>query len=1212
MPKFSVIKPLTHGSFTDEQSLAVNTDGGRILLSASAGSGKTSVLTGRVVRKVLDGVPILNMLIVTFTKAAAAEMRQRIAKALQAEKDATNDLSLRRYLTRQIMALSQANICTMDAFYNKFVRQHFQRLAIAPDFRIVMGPEWELMRMSTMRSLFEKLYDEGDPDFLACVEGFSSEKSDENFFNVMMELVIPLESEPYPREKLDEICEHYTVKKLTDSKWYQRRLRVVADTLNEVLPLFEHAADYAQGLREVVKDNVIDQRLEDLAYVKELYAQVEQGVMPAVAFPKLQAPTRVQKAYPAYQPIAAEVKTARDMVKKAFAFSIPSQKEFEWQQSLCLTLAQGMRSVMLRYYDELDAVKRRKNVLSLSDTARLTLSLLVDSYDAKTDSIVISDFAKAYVQGETGSCLDAVFIDEYQDTNLLQNIIFRALSDDGKKLFCVGDLKQSIYRFRHARPDLFEGELNRFSKNGFPQVQFLTRNFRSSKGVLGFVNFFFARVMSKLSGGADYDETQWSYVGGDFPKDDYTTELLLCDELDEGWGELEAEDDFSDDYRQGLICAARIKEMMAQGQTVWNAKTKTHTPMSYDDVVILLRTVKGRADGIVRALVDSGIPAYSAKAPSYFDRYEVKFVLSFLRAIDNPYMDIPLAAALRSPIFGFTAQELCDLREGGEGCLYECLAQSREEKAKQALAVIERYRARAGVEPVYRLIWDLYGEFSLFAVVGAMNAPESRQENLRTIYRHAREYENSSLRGLYGFLGYMERVEVQLRNAEGANPAPAAPHVTVSTIHGYKGLEKPFVFVANMNRPIVGMGNNYSLTDFSEEYGLGLRVRDKKRRLVFNSFARSVIKDVSKEEEFEEALRLLYVAFTRAKQKLFLVGTEKIIAPESGAQSPVAAMLQKGLVLKGGRQIGGRSIKSLSSPLELVLVALMSHPAGLDFAEKIGVELPEGTLPDEQLLERSCLVSPQGSANGIPDVAIRIVKPIAVTKKTENNFVAVDMEQLSSVLDYEYDSSLGHIPAKVSVSDLKGLRDMDEDAGLMLARQIDYHKPAFLQVGLSAAQKGTAMHKFMQYMPFDRTPLSRVLSQLVHRGTLSEAEAEVLDLSAIEQFRHSELAGRIAASSFVEREYRFLSQVSADRYDPDLTEGGGMLLLQGVIDLFFEEEEGIVLVDYKTDRSDDPEYYKEKYQLQLQLYAKALEKLLKKPVFRRVIYAFSCQKEIDV
>ncbi|MBO5670695.1 MAG: UvrD-helicase domain-containing protein, partial [Clostridia bacterium] len=528
---------------------------------------------------------------------------------------------------------------------------------------------------------------------------------------------------PYPEQRLEQLCQMFAQTEMERSPWYAYFRERIGQSLAEVRPAFAEVAEYAKAHRAQLGDNTADQRLEDLSAIDAALAAWQEGKIPSMpVFGSLSRLSPKFKNYEAYRPIQPKAKAAREQIKKIYhKLYIPTPQEFARQQEQCYRLAQGMRQVALRYYEADRAAKRRKNVLSFADASRLTLSLLVDHYDSQTDTVTISDLAHAYVAGELGGRIEEVLIDEYQDTNLLQNLIFRALSEDGKNLFCVGDLKQSIYRFRQARPDLFADELRRFSrKDGvFPQVQFLTRNFRSSKGVLGFVNFFFALVMSQVSGGADYDHSQWAYVAGTFPSGDYATEILLCDENDAGWQAEDRDEQSDSDYRQGMICAARIRELMQEKRTVWDAKTKQSRPLDYSDILILMRVAKGHADTVVRALSDAGIPAYSAKAKNYFDRYEVKFVLSFLRAVDNPYLDIPMAAALRSPIFCFSAQELCDLRENGRGCLYDCLCRSQDEKAKRAKAVIDRYRIRSGAEPVYRLIWDLYGEFSLFAAVGA-------------------------------------------------------------------------------------------------------------------------------------------------------------------------------------------------------------------------------------------------------------------------------------------------------------------------------------------------------------------------------------------------------------------------------------------------------------------------------------------------------------
>jgi len=324
--------------------------------------------------------------------------------------------------------------------------------------------------------------------------------------------------------------------------------------------------------------------------------------------------------------------------------------------------------------------------------------------------------------------------------------------------------------------------------------------------------------------------------------------------------------------------------------------------------------------------------------------------------------------------------------------------------------------------------------------------------------------------------------------------------------------------------------------------------------------------------------------------------------------------LSQMLALGGRGHIGPRLVQACATPLEWVMLSALRHPAGLDFAEQIGVDVPEGIFPDTDRLERSVLTEPLGERRGIFGLQIRVMAPIDACAPTITSTQAqVDMAQLDAVLSYQYPlEKLKAVPAKVSVSDLKGLRDMDEDAGLMLERQITYDKPAFLCQGLTAAERGTATHKFMQFITFDDTPLLLLRERMVRNGTLSQAEAEALDLEQIEGFRHSDLARRIAASPYVEREYRFLSQVSVEQYDPSIKESSRTVMLQGVIDLFFEEDGGITLVDYKTDRNSDETYYQQRYALQLRLYAQALEKLLDKPVKRCVIYALSCQKEIDV
>ncbi len=495
-PIFSVQQPIVKGQLTPEQQRAIHTVGGRLLLSASAGSGKTSVLTRRVIERLKAHVPIQEMLIVTFTNAAAAEMRKRIGEELNKACRSEADPTLRRHLSRQLLALPQARICTMDAFYGEFVRRNFQKLSVSPDFRVILGPEHDLLRRSTLQSVFDTLYEEGDEVFLACVDAFSGERDDVGFFEQMLELIDKLDSEPYPMAKMDELYEMFRQQDMARSPWYLYHKKTVEDSLRELRPVFVQAADEATAHREELGDAIVGQRLADVSVIDGALALLGSGnIPPKLAFDKLSPLNAKYRNYAVYRPIHAKAKAARGRVAALYEkLHIPSADEFAAEQKLSALLVDGMRRVVTRYERADRAAKRRKNVLSFADASRLTLSLLVEQYEPSTDTVTLTEFARSYIDGHLGGRIQEVLIDEYQDTNLLQNLIFRALSDNGKNLFCVGDLKQSIYRFRKARPDLFAGELQRFSpqEGQFPQVQFLTRNFRSSRGVLGFVNFFFS------------------------------------------------------------------------------------------------------------------------------------------------------------------------------------------------------------------------------------------------------------------------------------------------------------------------------------------------------------------------------------------------------------------------------------------------------------------------------------------------------------------------------------------------------------------------------------------------------------------------------------------------------------------------------------------------------------------------------------------------
>lgn len=1198
-------------SWTDHQRSAIKTTGGRLIVSASAGSGKTAVLTQRVIEKIKNGGDIGKMLIVTFTVAAAGEMRARIHEEL-IKLLAKNPSD--RHLLRQSVLVSRAKICTIDAFCNDLTRRNFHLLDISPDYRIADAAEDELMSRAVLQEVVGEYYEKTDEDFLKSVQAFSSTKDDIGYFETVLSVIRWLDSLPYPLRQLESFVEMYNPQgenaALYSSIWF---LKIAHSTLPA---LEKYREEYDRLLEDLHSDTILSDRFAAPLFLER--NQMEQAISAAAekkwedfsaairdfSFDRVSGSLRSGYDVQLKNEIMRVRGELKELIKKlkndAFAIT-PQQHKDDLQRFY--PILKSMSCLIFDYYEQLNERKRQKGVLTFNDVSHLALKLLVEDYDEKSGTL-----HKTHLAAEYESEIDEIMLDEYQDTNMVQNLIFEAVSRGGNNIFCVGDIKQSIYRFRRAMPQIFIKALENAVPvgEGFPAAVHLSENFRSSAGVLDFVNLFFSSVMSRGAGEIEYDENHRANVGMHYPENDYTTEVdMIVDENRESAPEDEEaqseteEEDLSGDYRQGLVCAQRICEMMSSGRTVYDKSTKGTRPLRYSDIAVLMRSANGHAPDFVKALAQSGIPAFSTAAANYFENYEVQFVLAFLAAVDNPYADIALAAALRSPLFGFSVQELSDLRaQGKKICLYACLKEYAAQgnlKAAQACESLAHYRRQAMNMPVFRLIWEIYMDFSLFALVGSLDFAPRRQKNLRQIYIHAQNYEKSSLRGLYGFLKYMDRIQENIKNAEGHPPAPSGDFVTVSTIHASKGLEYPIVFLCSMNRKFSG-GDHINRLAMHDTLGIGGKVRDFEKKIEYTTMALEAIKLAEREEEIAEEQRILYVAMTRAREKLFLVLTVK---PKGGFQKKLEGILSEAAVR---RQASSSLVLGSGSSLDWLMFTLcrtecvyklferfdISHPHYRMDLDKTGINL--------RFIELSEIIQPD----------------VPVYRRSVSS--KVDMKAIKERLDYSYPlPGLSAVPAKLSVSDIKGMRMAEDDSACIFERASLRATPVFAAPEKpTALQRGNALHKFMQFSDVSIPDIDSQIKDLVGNGILSEQEEKMIDRTRLDVFWSSPLARRIRKAKRVENEYRFLSDIAAGEYDESLSGEAARfrVMLQGVVDLFFEEEDGIVLVDYKTDRLTDESAFAERYSTQLGLYADALERVLGKRVKEKIVYSFYLNHQI--
>ncbi len=1186
IPVFEVKQP--NSKWTAEQQTAINLQGGRILVSAAAGSGKTAVLTERVIRLIKQGGDISRFLIVTFTVSAANEMRSRIREALQKELAAEPN---NRHIQRQSLLVGRAKICTIDAFCGEIVRKNFQLAGVSPDFRVCNTADDELIKREALLRVFEDRYASNDADFIKGVKIFSGTKSDERYFNLIYDLINWLYSLPYPQKSIEYFAQMWSpngkYSELYQSPWY----KIIEEYIRNIIEGYINKYEYA--LNQMSMDEGFDKYIEIFEAEKEMLQNTLNAQTPEqfcerlcnIIFKTLSGAKGVNEE------IRDAVKAMRDKCKgdiNRFRNETLSATPEQYKQDLeeFYPVLCNISKLICDFFTIQQEIKKERNCLSFSDVAGNALRLLINSYDLNSGKYEISSLAK-----ELSAQFDYVMLDEYQDTNLLQNLIFESVSDKGNKLFCVGDVKQSIYRFRRAMPQLFLHRLETGLEagKGFPAVVNLSKNFRSAEGVINFVNYFFNEMMSRSSTEIEYDQSHMLNLGAEFPSGDYETKVdIILSEKEESEDFAGTEDRKA--YAQGRACAREIKKMLQNGRMVFDQKSKSFRPMRLTDIVVLMRSVKNRAKGYLAAFKDEDIPVFSDAASSFYDNYEELFFTAFLETVDNPYNDMSLAATLRSPMYSFSLQELTDIKEACENTsLYDCLlfASETNKKAENAIASIEKYRALSANLPVYRLIWQVFSDFSLFDVVSALGQPQKRIDNLKSIYMQAKDYENSALKGLYGFLRFLEKTREQGTDSETGEAAPSADHVKITTIHKSKGLEYPIVFLCgtDVEFPTDDIRSRIVSHD---TLGIGCTLRDFSDNTDYATVQREAVKISLRREMIAEEMRLLYVAMTRAKEKLFIMLYNE--GDFAKRLNSIASEIVKG---KAPASFMDKS----SCAKDWLLYALLKHNCFKDIKAQYDVYT--------------------AVSEDTTDIAVEVLGIEELGKHiyyAKDKIQQINMDNIAEILNFKYQhTELCNIPAKVSVSDLKGIRPQDEDGEALLKNDFS-HKPEFNRSALKATEKGTAFHRFMQYIDLNNFDIALQARTLHEKGVLTYEEMCSLPQKELKEFLNSPLAERMRKSPLVCREYRFLSDIKAEDYTDIIGEDkNSPVLIQGVIDMFYEDaNDNIVLVDYKTDRADDESYYTSKYSLQLKLYAQALEKILKKKVSKRLIYSVTMEKEIEV
>ncbi len=1255
--------------FTPEQQRVIELHNSNILVSAAAGSGKTAVLVERIIRMICDGehpADIDRLLIVTFTNAAAAEMRERIAAGITArlETDPGNE-----HIQKQSALLHNAQITTIDSFSLFLIRNHFNEIGLDPDFRVADEGEIKLLQQEVLAQLLEDAYagqfvPEAPEQFHACVEYFCPGGRESVLEQHILNLSRYAGSFPWPAEWLEERKNDYAagdMEALVHSDYGQyltervnRTVEGCLEKLREVKRLCELPdGPYMYG--ELTEAEI--EQLERLTSCKDLEEQAAK--VPTVTFGRLPS-KKDDSVDPAKRELA---KAIRNSVKDTLSdlsesyFKTPLELAVE-QGKACREPLRILLDLVLEFDRRLLAAKQERHLIDFSDMEHYALQILLkrekveESGGTGTDRtetkyrIVPSDVAMEYRQ-----YFQEILIDEYQDSNLVQEYLLSAISgeEEGRyNRFMVGDVKQSIYKFRLARPELFLEKYDTYQETGDLCRIDLAKNFRSRIQVVDAVNDVFSRIMSREIGGIAYDDKAALYPGAGYPAQEdpaYGSELLLIrkpekgEREESGIGEQHAEGagilvDY-DNVRQleALAIAAHIKQLKGSLK-VMEKSTGELRPVRYSDMVILLRTTSGWDEEFKKILEQQGIPVYITSKTGYFGALEVQELLQFLRVLDNPRQDIPLFGVMQSVFGGFTQEEIAQIRSGGEGhsrkrmTLYEALkevAQSgRTEdtelsiKANDFLQRIDHYRNLTPYTSIRDLLQRILDDYDYLNYVTALPTGSKRRANVEMLLTKASAFEKTSYFGLFHFIRYMEQLEkYDVDYGEADTLDENADVVRIMSIHKSKGLEFPVVFVSGLSKRFNMQDANQSLI-VDMDLGVAVDYVDSVRRIKNKTLRRAVLSAKMKEDNLAEELRVLYVALTRAREKLILTA----VLDKADEKWELAQMTGQERLTYLDFCEAGSYMDFLLPILPKTGIAVKTLRTEDLAAEELGEQLRMGDRR-EQLRLIACGETP---LTGDPE---------------ENERKLMHLRERFA---YQYPHpGLQKLYTKTTVSELKiaAMAEKDEAAfHTFEEKEVVPYIPGFRreQEKVSGAVRGNAFHRVMELLDFmyvfvesglfekcpgdyetyrkrlDAERLKNRLEEFLQRETISlrltEEYAKAVSLPKILNFLEQELAYRMwraQEQGLLYREQPFVLGIDAKRLDPDLPEGE-KVLIQGIIDVFFIEDGEIVLLDYKTDVIDSLEALWNRYNVQIQYYEEALTKLMQMPVKERILYSFYLEK----
>ena len=1160
------------------------------------------------------------MLVVTFTNAAASEMRERILDAIYKK---IEEEPLNMHLQRQITLLNKASICTIHSFCLDVIRNYFYEIDISANFQIGDSTEMELLKQETLEDLFEEKYIQKDEKFLKLVDIYASYRGDEALKDIILKIDNEIQSFPFPEKWLDEKVQMFNLKDKLEQDfsktiWGKLILSELREQIIENRLKLEKIANNLKKYPELEKYllTILNDK-EQLEIIENILVEEKEKTWDKVFF----AIQNIKfEKWPIDRKINIEYKTEakeqRDKIKKSINNIIGktmlySSKEANSEIYNMYERLSSLKELTIEFEDKFTKTKQELNRIDFHDIEHYALKILIEENDE--GKIKPSKIAK-----ELQEKFDEIAIDEYQDSNLVQEYILNSVSKQNN-IFMVGDIKQSIYRFRQARPELFlEKYKNYFPLGNVPNGNLsgikikLFKNFRSRKEVLNLTNYVFENIMSEKLGDIDYNEEEFLNLGASYEENDqdFTPELHILDfskdEEEDIWEDRETEENeevekteeqeeaeiIEKNVEEAKLVANKIQELFNNNFIVQDKK-QGKRKVEYKDIVILLRSTANVAPIYEKELINRNIPVFCDTSAEYLESIEIQTILNLLRVIDNPMQDIPLVQVLRSPIGNFTDNELIEIRMVDSNChFYEAMLKARlsvndslKDKIELFLKFIDNIRELEKEIPLNELIWKIYSDTNYYYYVGLLTNGAIRQANLKMLFEKAKQYESASFKGLYNFIHFIDRLRLKNSDMSSAKIIGENDNVVrIMSIHKSKGLEFPVVFLCNSSKKFNKQDLNDSIL-IHHDLGFGPKNIDVNLHIQYPLLPKEAIKLTLEKEMISEEMRILYVALTRAKEKLIITGTCK---NWNKHKKEIENMLELYSTDNIKGKLQDRLIKKYATYLDWILLLILKD----NKQENINLEVHK--------LE-----------------SIAQTKEKIVEKKEEEKEINKDEEDnLEKIFNWEYPFKLSsQIPTKTSVSKLKEEAQENEielDELLQNVKEYNLKEPQFVlkeEEKISSARKGTLIHLILQKLDvnkeYEEKDLQGLIQELVSKKLILSNEAEAIPIIALKNYLKSNLWKELKSAKEIHKEEPFYLYLPANRINEEYPKDD-KILVQGVMDLYFiDKNDKLVLVDYKTDYVQKGEEKKlvDKYKKQLELYKEALENALNRKVDKVLIYS---------